>query len=99
MPVNPKPAKRSGTLGARVIELDPVAVAAVHHSSPPRLVCDVPFNGFEQPGFKGLGGSVTGLQSSLHGIDGVAPVVPGTILHEGDEIVRVGTKRRGAFRK
>src|SRR3954464_4156643 len=99
MPVNPKPAEWSGTLGARIIELDPIAVAVVHYRSPPRLVCEVTFDGLEQPCLEPLGRSVTRLEGSLHRIDGVAAIVSRPILHEGDQIGGINAKRGGAFRK
>src|SRR4051812_15713414 len=99
MPVNPKPAEWSGTLGARIIELDPIAVAAVHYRSPPRLVGDVPFDGLEQPCLERLGRSVTRLEGSLHRIDGVAAIVSRPILHEGDQIGGINAKRGGGFWK
>src|SRR5689334_9803829 len=76
------------------MQLDPVAIAAVHNRAPPRLVGDIPVDGFEKTRIEGFRRAIPRLERCLHGIDRVTPVVAGAILYEFDQLRRVSSACR-----
>src|SRR3954470_4477667 len=88
-----------GSTSFRIVKLDPLAIAAVHHRAPPWLVGDIPFDGLEESGVERLRRPVTRLQCGLHRVDGVAAIVPGAVLDERDQLRRVAPTRCGTLRE
>src|SRR3954464_4606602 len=75
-----------------VMRAHPLAVFAALDRAPPLLLAEVPIDRRRQAGFESPGGVESELLRNLAGVDGIAPVMTGTILHERDEVPRV---RRG----
>src|SRR5215469_4598045 len=77
-------------IGARAVLLgDPIAVGACGDILDPILSVQIPTNGLAQPGRKTLARRPAELTPDLAGVERVAPVMAGTIGHEGD-LARVG---------
>src|SRR5258707_508583 len=70
-------------------------VAAVEDRLPPRAVVDIPAHGLAQPALERLRGAPAELALDLGWIDGIAPIMPGPVGHEGDEpLARAGRRGR-----
>ena len=67
-----------------VLLVDPLTIVTAFDASDPFRVVQVPLNRFLDTGFKRLLGFPSKLAFDLAGVDGIAPVVPGTILDERD---------------
>src|SRR4051812_36318555 len=89
----PAPALRSLLIGSDwgpkvrpVLSLDPVAVAPVHHRSPPPLVGEIPGKCLPNPALKVFPGHKAQFPLDLRAINGISPIVPGPVRHKGDEL-------------
>jgi hypothetical protein len=82
-----------------VVLIDPVLVGAAGDGFDPGGVVEVPLDGLAEAGLEGFGGVPAEFGFDLAGVDGVAAVVAGTVLHVGDELdVRRRASRGGARR-
>src|SRR4051812_22611587 len=88
-----------GSTSFRIVQLDPLAIAAVHHRAPPWLVGEIPFDGLEESRVERLRRPVARLERRLHGVDGVAAIVPGAVLDERDQLRGVAPTRGGTLRE
>ena len=69
----------------RVVLCDPLAVGAGSHAFDPGGVVQVPADGLAQAGFELFGRLPAQFARDLGGVDGVAAVVAGAVLDEGDQ--------------
>src|SRR3546814_2298678 len=60
-------------------------VAALQNAAPPVLVVEVPGDGLAEPRGEALGRRPAQLARRLGGVDRVAQIVAGAVVHEGDE--------------
>ena len=67
-----------------VLLVDPLTIVTAFNASNPFRIVQVPLNRFLDAGLKGLLGLPAKLAFDLAGVDGVTPVVPGTIRDERD---------------
>src|SRR5256714_54162 len=81
------------------MQLDPGAIAAVHHRAPPLLVGNVPVDGLQQSGLERFRRTVSCLERRLHGIDRVAAVMTRPVLYELDQFGAIGSSCSRAFRE
>ena len=72
-------------------------VAAVENGLPPRPVLQIPGDGLGDPGLEGFLRAPAQFVFDLRGVDGVAPVVAGTIGDERDQ-PRRGPRAEGSSR-
>ncbi len=72
-------------MGSGVLFGDPVAVSAACDILHPRLVFEVPLDGFTDTGCEGFCGVPAELAGDFGGVDCVAFVVSWSIFYEGDE--------------
>src|SRR5690349_7783863 len=86
-------AGRSGAAATRVVLLEPFAIVARSHALHPLGALNVPANGLLEARLERLLRGPAELALDLAGVDGVAQVVPGPVLHVGDESEDLGLRR------
>src|SRR3954453_17737479 len=77
----------SDTLGTSVLPSHPVAIAAVHHRSPPELMGEIPLDGLSDAGLERFSGRKAQLALDLRGVDGIPAIVSRSIPDEADQLL------------
>src|SRR4029077_2380894 len=69
----------------RVVSLNPLPIAAAGHVTSPLVVLQIPTYGLANSTLKCFARTPPQFALNLTCIHGVAPIVPGTVFHEGDQ--------------